>query len=87
MVSNVPAYGVHTIAEHAFALMLGLSRKLLSSVERTKKGNFDLDGLQGMELYGKTLGVIGGGNIGTIVCKNCFEIWHERSRIQPTCRF
>src|SRR5579864_6512856 len=69
IVSNVPAYGVHTIAEHAFSLILALSRKLMISVERTRKGNFHLDGLQGIELYGKTLGVIGAGNIGSIACK------------------
>ncbi len=68
-ISNVPAYGVHTIAEHAFALLLTLSRKILTSVERTKKGNFEITGLQGMELYNKTLGVLGTGNIGEIVCK------------------
>lgn len=68
-VSNVPAYGVHTIAEHVFALLLALTRKILPSVEHTRKGNFHLEGLQGMELYGKTLGVIGTGNIGNIVCK------------------
>src|SRR5207237_1547826 len=69
VVSNVPAYGVHTIAEHAFSLILALSRKIVPSVERTRKGNFHLQGLQGMELNGKTLGVIGTGNIGNIVCK------------------
>lgn len=69
LVSNVPSYGGHTIAEHTFALILALTRKLIPSVERTRKGNFHLDGLQGMELYGKTLGVIGTGNIGRIVCK------------------
>ncbi len=69
IVSNVPQYGVHTIVEHTFALMLALSRKIVLSVERTRKGNFDLEGLQGMELYGKTLGVIGTGNIGNVVCQ------------------
>lgn len=68
-VCNVPSYGTHTIAEHVFALLLALTRKIIPSVERTRKGNFHLDGLQGMELYGKTLGVIGTGNIGSIVCK------------------
>lgn len=66
-VSNVPAYGVHTVAEHAFTLILGLSRKLVQSVERTRKGNFSIEGLEGFDLNGKTLGVIGAGKIGTTV--------------------
>jgi len=67
IVSNVPAYGVHTIAEHTFALLLAITRKIIPSVERTKRGNFSLDGLRGMELFGKTIGVIGAGNIGSVV--------------------
>lgn len=67
VVSNVPAYGVHSVAEHTFALMLALSRKLVESVERTRKGDFSIEGLRGFELFGKTLGVIGTGNIGKVV--------------------
>ncbi len=66
-VCNIPTYGPHTIAEHVFALMLALSRKLIPSVERTKRGDFSLDGLRGFELYNKTLGVIGVGHIGSVV--------------------
>ncbi len=68
VVGNVPSYGVHTVAEHTFALILALSRKLIPSVERTKKGDFRIEGLTGIELFGKTLGVIGTGNIGLVVC-------------------
>lgn len=67
VVTNVPAYGVHTIAEHTFSLLLALTRKIVPSVERTRKGDFSLDGLQGIELYQKTLGVIGAGHIGSVV--------------------
>ncbi len=67
LVSNVPSYGVHTVAEHTFALILALTRKLIPSIERTKKGDFSLDGLEGIDLNGKTLGVIGMGKIGTTV--------------------
>lgn len=63
-VSNVPVYGAHTVAEHTFALILALSRKLIPSVERTRHGDFRIDGLRGFDLFGKTLGVIGAGNIG-----------------------
>lgn len=69
VVSNVPVYGENTVAEHTFALILGLSRKLVSCVERTKDGSFDLTGLRGFDVMGKTLGVVGGGNIGQHVVK------------------
>jgi D-lactate dehydrogenase len=64
IVSNVPTYGAHTVAEHTFALMLAVSRKLIPSVERAKKGDFSSLGLTGFDLFGKTLGVIGTGHIG-----------------------
>lgn len=63
-VVHVPSYGSHTVAEHTFALILALSRKLIQTVERSKRGNFHIDGLKGFDLYGKTLGVVGEGEIG-----------------------
>jgi D-lactate dehydrogenase len=62
--SRVPVYGERTVAEHAFGLILALSRKIFLAAERTKKGIFDYRGLQGFDLYKKTLGVVGGGKIG-----------------------
>ena len=63
-ICTVPEYGTHTVAEHTFALLLALSRKLLPSLERAKKGDFNLEGLRGFDLHHKTLGIIGVGNIG-----------------------
>jgi D-lactate dehydrogenase len=63
-VCNVPTYGTNTVAEHVFALLLMLSHNLEQAVNRTRKGDFSSRGLQGFELYGKTLGVIGTGDIG-----------------------
>jgi D-lactate dehydrogenase len=63
-VCNVPNYGNHTVAEHAFALLLAVSRHLVEAVERTRRGNFSQSGLRGFELRSKTLGVIGTGRIG-----------------------
>ncbi|NQU82450.1 MAG: hydroxyacid dehydrogenase [Parcubacteria group bacterium] len=68
-VSNVPFYGENTVAEHTFALILALSRKIYESVERTKQGDFTLDGLQGFDLKGKTIGIIGLGHIGRKVAE------------------
>lgn len=66
-VSNVATYGAHTVAEHTFALILSLSRKLIPSVEQARRGDFSLEGLRGFDLFGKTIGVIGMGNIGSRV--------------------
>jgi len=68
-VSNVPHYGENTVAEHTFALILGLSRKLVPAVNRTKEGKFTLEGLRGFDLKGKTIGVVGTGNIGRHVIR------------------
>lgn len=63
-VSNVPSYGENTVAEHALALLLALTRKIVPSVNQTRHGDFRLDGLRGVDLAGKTAGVIGTGKIG-----------------------
>lgn len=68
-VSNVPTYGAHTVAEHTFALILAISRKIVPSVEQARRGDFSSVGLEGFDLNGKTLGVIGTGNIGANVCE------------------
>jgi len=68
-VSNVPSYGETVVAEHTFALLLAVSRRLIESVERVKNGNFMPSGLTGFELRGKTIGVIGVGSIGTNVIR------------------
>ena len=69
VVCNVPFYGENTVAEHTFALILALSRKLLDSAERARKGDFSLDGLRGFDLKDKTIGIIGLGHIGLHVAR------------------
>lgn len=63
-VCNVPDYGDATVAEHTFALMLAAVRNIVTASHRTRRGDFSQSGLRGMELRGKTLGVIGTGRIG-----------------------
>lgn len=64
-VCNVPDYGAHMIAEHAFGLMLAVARNVVKGNNRYKQERFFSDqSLQGIELRGKTLGVIGMGRIG-----------------------
>jgi len=69
VVSNVPGYGNNTVAEYTFALILALARKFKPMIERTSRGIFSRDGLTGIDLAGKTIGVIGTGRIGSHVVK------------------
>lgn len=63
-VVNVPFYGENTVAEHTFALILALSRKVHQAYFRTIRGDFSFEGLQGFDLKGKTIGIVGTGHIG-----------------------
>ncbi|MDE3736096.1 MULTISPECIES: 2-hydroxyacid dehydrogenase [Pseudomonas] len=63
-VVRVPAYSPHAVAEHAVALILALNRRLHRAYNRTREGDFTLHGLTGFDLVGKTVGVMGTGQIG-----------------------
>lgn len=70
IICNVPAYGSHTVAEFAFGLILSITRNIPEATNRVKeKLTFDQTNLRGMELYGKTIGVIGVGKIGSNVVR------------------
>jgi len=68
-VSHVPRYATEAVAEYCFALMLAAARKLLSADKHVRKGGFDWRPFGGVELQGKTLGVIGTGTIGCRVAE------------------
>lgn len=68
-VVRVPAYSPHAVAEHAVALVMALNRRLHRAANRTRDGDFSLHGLTGFDLYGKTVGVVGGGKIGQVFAR------------------
>ena len=68
-VANVPSYGENTVAEHVFALLLAISHRLPEAMDRAQRGYFSPEGLQGFDLAGRTLGVIGTGRIGQHVIR------------------
>lgn len=69
IVVRVPAYSPHAVAEHAVALLLGLNRHLHKAYNRVREGNFELGGLMGMDLFGKTVTVVGTGKIGAVFAR------------------
>lgn len=68
-VVRVPSYSPHAIAEHTIGLMLSLMRKLPQAYVRTRGANFSLEGLVGRELFEKTVGIIGTGQIGKVTAE------------------
>ncbi len=70
-VVRVPAYSPYAVAEHALALIMALNRKTHKAYNRTRESNFNIAGLEGFDLRGKTVGVVGTGKIGRIFADIC----------------
>lgn len=70
-IMRVPSYSPSAVAEHAAALLLTLNRKTHRAYLRTRDNNFSIAGLMGMDLKGKTVGVIGTGKIGQAFISIC----------------
>jgi D-lactate dehydrogenase len=68
-VRRVPAYSPEAVAEHAVALMLTLARKTHKAYNRVREQNFSLERLNGFNIHGRTVGVIGTGKIGQAFAK------------------
>jgi D-lactate dehydrogenase len=70
-VVRVPAYSPYAVAEHAMALLLAVNRKVHRAYNRTRDFNFNINGLTGFDLHGKTVGVVGTGKIGRVFIDIC----------------
>ena len=69
-VARVPAYSPYAVAEMAITLLMAVNRKVGKASNRVKMANFTLDaGLMGTDIHGKTVGVMGTGKIGQVLCK------------------
>lgn len=68
IVMNTPFGNSITTAEHAIAMMFAVARQIPEASASTQAGKWEKSKFMGVELTGKTLGVIGAGNIGSIVC-------------------
>ncbi len=69
IVMNTPLGNAVTTAEHTIAMMLALARNLPQANESTKAGKWEKSKFMGVEVFNKTLGLIGCGNIGSIVAE------------------
>ena len=70
-VYRVPAYSPYAVAEHAISMLTTMNRRIHKAYIRTRDYNFSLNGLTGVDLHGKTMGVVGTGKIGQIFAKIC----------------
>ena len=68
-VANVPTYGENTVAEHTFAIILMLARRIHESIAQVRSGHIERANLTGFDLQGKTSGVVGAGRIGLHVIR------------------
>lgn len=71
-VMRVPAYSPEAVAEHAIALTMAVNRHLHKAYIRVRENNYSLQGLNGVDLHGKTAGIVGTGKIGAAMARICY---------------
>ena len=69
MVVNAPQSNILSAAEHTLALMLSLARNVSRADQALRGGSWERERFQGVELHGKTLGIVGMGRVGTMVAQ------------------
>ncbi|MFQ5971633.1 MAG: hydroxyacid dehydrogenase, partial [Alphaproteobacteria bacterium] len=74
VVMNTPFGNAITTAEHAVAMMMALARQIPAADQSTRAGRWEKSRFVGVELAGKTLGVIGCGNVGSIVAERALAL-------------
>ena len=82
IVMNTPFGNSITTAEHAITMMLALARQIPQADASTQAGKWEKNRFMGVEITGKTLGVIGCGNIGSIVADRGIGLQDEGDRLR-----
>ena len=70
-VMRVPGYSPEAVAEHAMALALAANRRIHKAYVRVRENDFSLGGMQGVNFYKKTAGIVGTGKIGAAMARIC----------------
>lgn len=70
-VLRVPGYSPEAVAEHAMTLAMSVNRRIHKEYIKVRENNFSLEGLMGINFYGKTAGIIGTGKIGAAMARIC----------------
>ena len=70
-VLRVPGYSPEAVAEHAMALAMSVNRRIHKEYIKVRENNFSLEGLMGINFYGRTAGIIGTGKIGMAMARIC----------------
>lgn len=83
VVMNTPFGNSITTAEHAIALMFAVARQLPAADASTQAGKWEKNRFMGVELFGKTLGLIGAGNIGSIVADRALGLKMKVAAYDP----
>ena len=83
VVMNTPYGNSITAAEHTIAMMFALARQIPAADRSTQAGKWEKSRFMGVELTGKTLGIIGCGNIGAIVADRAQGLRDEGDRLRP----
>lgn len=83
IVMNTPFGNSITTAEHALSLMMALARQIPAADRSTQAGQWEKSRFMGVELYGKTLGIIGCGNIGAIVADRAIGLHMRVAAFDP----
>jgi len=83
VVMNTPFGNSITTAEHAIAMIFALARQLPAADVSTQAGKWEKNRFMGVELYGKTLGLIGAGNIGSIVADRALGLKMKVAAYDP----
>jgi D-lactate dehydrogenase len=94
-VARVPNYSPNSVSEFTVGLILSLTRKIHRAYLRSREFNFDLHGLTGTQLSDKTVGLVGAGQIGSLVLKalsgfGCRLLYHDlkaREELAPIAEF
>ena len=70
-VKRVPAYSPESVAELAMALAMAVNRRLYKAYNKVRENDYSLKGLRGVQMFGKTAGIVGTGKIGAAMCRIC----------------